>query len=188
MGRLVEAWGCHGPVQRRKGGRGGSNLSGGPRRQWRQRRREKAREEEWVGPGVHGREREKLEMREGSGWPYTGAAGRCRRRGARPRPVALPEAKRAFWCVPGVLVVVVQAERRGEREQGELQEVPHECGDWRTRAALGHACQRSPEREGGGGRPSCVSRTPRRPRGTQGEGPRWSEASGRTRLQCPGAL
>ena len=58
------------------------------------------------------------------GWPYTGAARRCRRRGARPRPVALPEAKRAFWCGPGVLVVVVQAERRGEREQGELQESP----------------------------------------------------------------
>ena len=38
--------------------------------------------------------------------------------------MALPEAKRAFWCVPGVLVVVVQAERRGDREQGELQEGP----------------------------------------------------------------
>ena len=34
--RLV---GCSGLVQRRKGGRGGSNLNGGPRRQWRQRRR-----------------------------------------------------------------------------------------------------------------------------------------------------
>ena len=38
--------------------------------------------------------------------------------------MALPEAKRAFWCVPGVLVDVVHAERRGEREQGELQEGP----------------------------------------------------------------
>ena len=81
---------------------------------------------------MHRRERERTEAREGSGWPFTGVAGRCRRRGAQPRPVALPEAKRAFWCVPGVLVVVVQAERRREREQGELQEVPHECGDWRT--------------------------------------------------------
>ena len=58
--------GSRGLVWRRKEGRGGSNLSGGPRRQWRQRRREKAREEEWVGPGVHGREREQLETREGS--------------------------------------------------------------------------------------------------------------------------
>ena len=67
MGRFLEAWGCHGPVQRRKGGQGGSNLSGGPRRQWRQRRREKAREEEWVGTGVQGRESEQLETIEGSG-------------------------------------------------------------------------------------------------------------------------
>ena len=91
--------------------------------------------------------------------------------------MALPEAKRAFWCVPGVLVVVVQAERRGEREQGELQEGPELVRPLAELGGVGRAQQGEKERGEGGGRLASVPWTSRRPRETWTWCPRSSSAS-----------
>ena len=77
----------------------------------------------------------------------------------------------------------------GERGSGRGQRrASRVAREWPSRAVLGHATTGSKEREGGGGRPCSMSRTPRRPRGTRSRRPRSTGASGRGRLQCKGAL
>ena len=165
------------------------NLSGGPGRQWRQRRRKKAREEVWVGlGGVWERERARgvqRGARRGSIWQGHGAP-RAALAGAR----GIGPGDR--WEGPG-WVSGARGVRPGAREvrggagRGQRR-ASRVAREWPSRAVLGHATTGSKEREGGGGRPRSVSRTPRRPRGTRSRRPRSTGASGRGRLQCPGAL
>src|SRR4051812_16383974 len=89
---------------------------------------------------AYGRERGRRGSRERPRAALYGEAMVHHGRSSRPRPGALPEAKQALWCVPGVLVGVVHGSLRGEEKESELEKAPHEYGDWRTRAALGYAC------------------------------------------------
>ena len=65
--------------------------------------------------------------------------------------------------MPRVLVVVVQDERRGEREQGELQEGPELVHPLAELGGVGRAQQGEMERGEGGGQLASVPWTSRRP-------------------------
>ena len=88
-----------------------------------------------------------------------------------------------------VLVGVDYAQGKEEREQGEVRDAARVS---RAIGALGRPVFASTEARGGGGerRGPTASRVAdtEAHRQARGRAPRWSEASGRGRLQCLGAL